>query len=276
MQDCLISNQVLMSYRLFPILVVYQTTLSQSITYQTLLRGSSADRFLVYDNSPASYEHCESLPDAAIYHRDTANGGLPAAYNYGAQLARQLGYTHVLLLDSDTTFPEDAWEVYLSHLSEKELMGPSLLLADGRPFSPCYVGGWKVKGVRLPEGQHPLQQYHLVNSGLCVPLSLFEAAGGYPPQVRLDFADFQFQQRVQRHVPTFRLLPIVGKQDFSNDERSTSKLLRRFRLYLESARHCQFDTNRQRLQHHVAVWRHLLALTLRQRSLAFLRAYFQK
>ena len=65
----------------------------------------------------------------------------------------QEGYTHVLLLDCDTTFPEGAWEVYLSHLSDEEIMGPSLLLADGRPFSPCYVGGWKVKGVHLPEGQ---------------------------------------------------------------------------------------------------------------------------
>ena len=265
-----------MSHRIFPILVVYQTTLSQSITYQTLLRGCNAERFLVYDNSPAAFENQEALPAAAIYHRDTANGGLPAAYNYGAKLARELGYTHVLLLDCDTTFPEGAWEVYQSNLSDEEIMGPSLLLADGRPFSPCYVGGWKVKGVHLPAGQHSLQQYHLVNSGLCVPLVLFEAAGGYSPQVRLDFADFQFQQRVLRHASTFRLLPIVGKQDFSNDERSTPKLLRRFRLYLESARHCQFDTNRQRLQHHVAVWRHLLALTLRQRSLVFLRAYFQK
>lgn len=261
-------------HHIFPVIVLYQVELHVSVTYQSLLTQGGVGDFLVYDNSPADFPGTVDLPQGAIYVRDVTNGGLPAAYNHAARLAVERGYSHLLLLDSDTTFPADAWQIYERHLDAGQLMGPSLQLSDGRPFSPCDVSGWSVRGVNLVPGRYDLSRYHLVNSGLCIPLSLFQQVGGYSPQVRLDFADFQFQQSVLPFSQSMLLLPFTARQNFSNDERDTRKLLRRYRLYLQSARHCRFSSLRLRLAHYVGVLRHTLALTLRQRSLRFFRVYF--
>lgn len=262
-------------HRIFPIVVLYQVELHASATYQSLLTQDGVGDFLVYDNSPADFAGTADLPRGAVYVRDVRNGGLPAAYNHGARLAAERGYSHILLLDSDTTFPDGAWQIYTEHLDDEVLMGPALRLADGCPFSPCDVSGWFIRGVDLNPGMYDLKHYHLVNSGLCIPLLLFQKIGGYAPQVRLDFSDFQFQQSALRFSSSVLLLPFTALQDFSNEEQDTQKLLRRYRLYLQSARYCRFATLHRCLRHHLGIWRHTLALTLRQRSIQFLRVYFE-
>ena len=41
---------------IYPVLVIYKIRLQDSIAYKTLLQPNGIDDFLIYDNSPASFE----------------------------------------------------------------------------------------------------------------------------------------------------------------------------------------------------------------------------
>jgi len=216
---------------------------------------------MVYDNSPASFPVDKAdLPHGAVYVRDTGNGGLSKAYNHAAAFARQRGYKRLLLLDQDTEFAPDAPAAYAAADRRAALWAPLLETVKGAPFSPGSVRGLRIKAVSLHPGVHSLRDYFPVNSGMCVDLEAFEAAGGYDEAVRLDFADYQFLRRLRRHTSTFVLLPTVARQDFSADEKDAAALLARFRLYLDSARHCHHDTLSERAAHAYAVSLHALSL----------------
>ena len=117
--------------------------------------------------------------------------------------------------------------------------------------------------------------YAVVNSGCCIPVSLFEQTGGYVENVKLDFADFQFQLLARRYSSHFRLLPSVAIQDFSNDSTDVQALLSRYKLYLQSAAAFKSDTFQQKMKHHYLVLRHGLALMLRTHKIQFLTNYLK-
>lgn len=260
---------------IFPVIVIYKCRLQEALSYQTLLASGDFPAFMVYDNSPADYVASpEEMPKGAVYVHDENNGGLSRAYNRAAEYAVRNGYERLLLLDQDTWFPPEASQIYLTADSGVTLWTPQVRTTSGADFSPCYVGGWCVKGVCLSPGIYDLHQYESINSGLCVTLKAFHAAGGYNDAVRLDFADFQFQNRLRQVDSRLLVLPFIAVQDFSNEQRDASVLYTRFKLYLESASHCRFHSTREKLTHHLAVVRHTLALSLRTRKICFLTTYF--
>ena len=260
---------------IFPVIVIYKCKLREARSYQTLLVSGNFPTFMVYDNSPAGY-FCtpEALPSGAVYVRDEGNGGLSRAYNRAADYAASHGFTRLLLLDQDTCFPSEASQVYASADEDVPLWAPQVRTTSGADFSPCYVKGWGVKGVALSPGIYDLYQYQGINSGLCIALKHFRAAGGYNDAVRLDFADFQFQNRLRRIDSRILVLPFVAVHDFSNDQREAAVLFTRFLLYLESASHCTFDGLREKLAHHFSVCKHTLALSWRTRDMRFIAKWF--
>ncbi|MCI7274537.1 hypothetical protein MR642_09640 [bacterium] len=260
---------------IYPVLVIYKIRLQDSIAYNTLLRPNGIDDFLIYDNSPASFEQdLSQVPHKACYQRDYSNSGLPKAYNCGATMAVQKGYSHILLLDQDSKFPLETWDCYLRHLDFPGIVSPMFKTKEGLNFSPVYIGGLLPRAERdLHGGEYSLYSHAVINSGCCIPVGLFEQAGGYDPRVRLDFADFQFQLRVRAIRPRLLVLDVVAEQDFSNDVVDVRALRSRFKLYLESALHFRSDSVKGKLKHHYAVFHHTLSLFFRTRSLSFLTDY---
>ena len=85
-----------------PIVVLYNTDFHTTNVWQTLLCHEPDCQVLLYENSlePLNQRYAS---DQVLYHHDPNNGGVSAAYNYGACQARQLeGVEAVLLLDEDT------------------------------------------------------------------------------------------------------------------------------------------------------------------------------
>lgn len=225
---------------IFPIIVIYKVQLDESISYQSLVRPNQFAEFLVYDNSPASYQQNEAaLPAGAIYVRNTNNGGLSEAYNQGAEIAREKGYKRVLLLDQDTFFAEGTLAHYLEYIDYPGIVAPAIITKQGANFSPVDISGWTPKGATdIKAGEISLFEYALVNSGCCIPVSLFTQSGGYDPAVNLDFSDFQFQINIRKQQA--QALVMSGEpavQDFSNDCREIGKILPRYDLYLQCAHH---------------------------------------
>lgn len=263
------------SIKLLPVVVVFRCGWQEAQSVQSLLPNYTGTIF-VGDNSPQDFPSPKSpLPSNIIYHRATHNPGLPYHYNAAARYAATHGFTHLLLLDQDTVFPPHSLEHYWQ-LSEDTVIAAPSLSTKVDAFSPCTIDTWHTRAVKLSPGKHSLFHFAPVNSGLCVRVEDFLAVKGYNEAVKLDFADYQFIRRIRQRRSAFVLLPFTAQQDFSNHQTDADVLLPRYQLYIESARHCEFDTVKARWQHSYQVLRHTLALTLRTKSLCFLVKYFSE
>lgn len=261
---------------IFPVIVLFRTQLHDCPSYLTLLKNSEVGQFMVYDNSPADYPvDINHLDSRAIYHRDTNNSGLSKAYNTAARYAAEKGYERILILDQDTTFPQNALDVYLQGDPSIPIWAPIMISGEGTPFSPVRIDGFNLKVPPAHPGQYSLYQLNPVNSGMCIQIESFWKANGYNEKVKLDYADFEFCKRLRQHCPSFQLLPLVAHQDFSNDNPDASALIFRHRLYLESAIHCQHTSFIEKLRHHYQVSKHTLALFLKTRSFKIVHQYLQ-
>lgn len=260
---------------IYIVIVIYKISLFEAESYKTLIAPNRIDNFFVYDNSPEEgYTNEDLLPKGCVFVHDKANGGLSKAYNRGAEMARQLGYTHILLLDQDTKFDANAWNVYLQNLEFPGMIVPLMKTTTGAAFSPvCISGLFSCAAKGLVSGKYSLNAYAAVNSGCCIPVDLFYKAGGYVDNVKLDFADFQFQLRLRQVQPLFRVIETNAIQDFSNDCREISKVKTRYELYLESARHYEADGFTTKARHLCDVLKHTLSLTARMRSAYFLHKF---
>lgn len=262
-------------YKIYPIIVTYYSELKDCNTFLSLLSKADEDmRFLVYDNSPhkinKTYE-CSHVD----YFGDGENRGVSAAYNYGCKMAEKLGYEYVLLLDEDTRFEKD----FIQKLSEAiesnkdiDVFAPSISYQKGIPFSPSKCSLLKTRGVALTACQcYPLKKYMPVNSGTCIRVSAFKRANGYNEAIKMDFADFDFFQRLARFSSRFMLINSMAHQNFSNEETDVNKLERRYKLYIDGALATSFQ-----FRFLPQVIRHTLALAVRTRRMVFVNIFLKQ
>lgn len=257
---------------ILPVVVLYNIDFRETNAFQTLLGQQKLSRILLYENSPKPLNQSYAS-EMVCYHHDAHNGGVSAAYNYGAELAGRLGDVDaLLLLDEDTQFESD----YLSKLQSAvdqnpdiSLFVPQVLYAGEEPFSPIHRAlRWK-RGAMLKEGRYSLRNYLPVNSGACIRLSAFRQVGGYQADIRLDFADFDFFSRLAEVSEMFYRVDSVARQSFSNEETQVNRLFHRYQFYLEGAGVARKNRLISTMVN-VEVLRHVLALTCRTRSLCFL------
>ena len=277
---------MVMDQQTLPIVVLYGQKLEQSQTMQSLQQNLSSGQqqmdIFVYDNSPVAQHPKEQFQwnnFRVFYCHDASNSGLSKAYNEGAKMAARLGKDWLLLLDQDTSFPENVLERYeqamAAHPAAK-LFAPILKLHNGAIFSPSVVRHKRgYPPARLSPGIYSLYKYSPVNSGVLISLALFDKAGGYNERVKVDFCDFQFMERVRKVSPNIVVIDATAGQDFSNDEPSIEKQQRRFKIYLADAQNCYKPKIADKAGFFYTVTRHAFGLTYKMRSFSFLKMYFR-
>jgi GT2 family glycosyltransferase len=233
---------------LFAVLVLYQQSLEQSATFQSL---TSAARklplplpLLVYDNSPTPMGRpaAGSYPGWDIrYVHDPSNPGISQAYVTGARMAALQSKRWLLLLDQDTRFAPDALAKYIGAIqrhSEVRLFAP-ILRSGERVLSPCvyrFKLGFPAPGVR--PGAQSLAGLSVLNSGMCVSVQDYLAVGGHDVRIALDFADHEFIERFKQRYDTFVVVDTECAHDFFRvTTLSTASHLARFRFYCRGARY---------------------------------------
>jgi GT2 family glycosyltransferase len=270
--------------RMLPVVVLYQQSLEQSLTlqslHQNLLELDLRMPILVYDNSkePHSAEDNFNWKSFQVFYiHDPQNSGLSKAYNMAADKAMNLQKEWLFLLDQDTEFSAGSLQKYETSVRENaqiNLFCPLLTLADGTIFSPArvkYKRGYPPKGIK--SGLHNLCQYSPVNSGMLVRLTLFQGVGGYNEKIKVDFCDFQFIEKVRCLSPQFYLTSARGLQNFSSKELSVTKQQQRFKIYLQDAVNCEKRSLADHLGYFYTVTRHALGLTFKLRDFSFLKLY---
>lgn len=265
------------SAKILPVVVLYKTQLEEQAAYKTLLNSREWDEFVVYDNSPEEYLHCEITDKRAIYIRDVHNGGLPKAYNTALKIAEKNGYEWLLLLDQDTVFGNEITRDYISSVescNDIDIIAPRLITFSDKPFSPCKLNLFTGKSIvpNLHSGKEKLSKATPVNSGTCIRVSLLNSIGGYDERRKLDFVDYSLYDRLlsRNRDEKFYLMNAMAIQNFSNEQNSTEALLNRFRIFIHDGK-CNF-------KYIIVIIRHTLALMVKAKKISFiidlLKIYF--
>lgn len=261
--------------RILPVVILYKMKYHQCAIYNEMLCNYKGIQIVVYDNSPEP----QIIPNSnVIYYHNPKNGGVSAGYNYAAQIAQKLGnIDYLLLLDQDTIFPKEYIDILSIKIREYpfvNLFVPRIVYDSHMPFSPIKTTGINRNAVFLEEGLYSLSDYLPVNSGACMKIDVFDKVCGYNPEIRLDFADYDFFSRLGIVSNSYYVLGASAFQNFSNNENNISKLKTRYKLFIESGRIAKKNIIIRKDVVYMVI-RHTLALTIRTKKLFFIM-YFLK
>lgn len=262
------------------VLVLYGRSLDESETFRTLDRALTAEgarlTLLVWDNSPTA----SPLPTVdptrwdLRYVHDAANPGVSTAYRAGAELAERLGRRWLLCLDQDTCVPEELLARYADASAthpEAVLLAPTLV-SGAQVISPCGYRRLRGRALATPlaPGKHALVGRSVLNSGMCVTLAAYRAAGGHDPEIPLDFSDHEFVTRLAHVHPDFVLVAARCAHGLSAAEWATdAQRLRRFAAWCRGARRATRGPA-ERVAGTAFMFARATVLAWRRRSLAFL------
>lgn len=259
------------------VIVLYKCRLDETLTYRTLICEDSDKYLFVYDNSPylQDFERANMF-----YYHDTNNSGIGVAYNMAAEFARENGFKWLLFLDQDTTFPSNAEIVYKNAIHDHpdiNMFVPRLKILDGRYISPTkYFLKTSYPQKKVKTGYVSFKDAAPINSGIMVSIDSFFMAGGYDPQIILDFSDICFIERYSRMFEGFFVVDIECVQNFSVEEREVNKLLPRYLIFLECAKRCKRNGFEDNFAYFFVTLKRTMKLTLQTRRMCFLKFYYQK
>ena len=228
----------------------------------------------IYDNSPTPQE----LPDIGnvsfFYEHDANNSGVSRAYNRGFLKAKELNKDTVLLLDHDTIFRRKYLELYEKQYAiygDDYLYAP--IISDSNKikiYSPAMLNHFIGKAIPFDdfeaETMYDLTDKSVINSGLMIPLPMFEKIGGFNEKLKLDFSDIYFIEKYKELNSEIILINLYIKHSISGDEGKNYKVeLSRFRYYCNGAR--EFSKSIDKKSTLVSLTRRMLRLILKYRSL---------
>jgi GT2 family glycosyltransferase len=233
------------------VVVLYSDKDEPCISLKTLMAHPEAPKmaWLIWDNHPLpdmlpQLENwmSESAPLGGVrwhYEAHPDNPGLSHAYLSASDKGIALGCTWMLMVDQDTHFPADWWDVYSRSVNEEPtgLLVPQLYSA-GMCISPAVHGmGISRPNPRPIAGEINLYRYMPVNSGMMIRIADYKRCGGHLPWVRLDFSDTAFIYRLRATGTRAMVVPVVCKHGLSGLEPGSYAVrLKRFGQYCRDAR----------------------------------------
>ncbi|MFH6603058.1 glycosyltransferase [Maribacter algicola] len=269
------------------VLVLYRTVLEDCNSFITLVRnvrhGEKID-LLVYDNSPVKQQRPASLEHQGIklhYISDTSNPGIGKAYNTAIRFAREKEKKWVLFLDQDTQIAPEMLQLYLDAInvpSEIRVFATTLYGNDGRLISPSkyrFKRGFRLEN--LPKGKVSLKKIRPINSLLLLSVEVFETVGKYNEEIRLDFSDHEFLGRVEKYYNEMYVVPAHnGHSLSSSDDRDMESIRSRFVIFCKGAHVAAGTGFISRLQYFMVCLLRALKLSIKSRSLFFLKVMFKE
>ena len=256
------------------VIVLYKERLEDSITYKTLLKHANLPVF-VYDNSPLSQIVKSDLQ--FTYVSNPINPGVSKAYNEAWKWAEKNNFTHLLVLDSDSSFPENSVSDYIVAATNypESLIMPTMMSKE-RKISPFYFKfGKSHYGENISFGKIQLGKIVAINSGLLIPISVFRKIGGYNELLPLDWSDVCFMRKAAiKNIEAFHV-PLQVQHGLSEHiKTSVESAMFRFALQLDGVRHVAFSW-REKYQMYFWMAFKSLKLSLQHGSFWFLMRFFK-
>lgn len=262
------------------VIVVYNKKLDgMSLVFNAAAKGQHV---FVYDNSSVSQELFIAASACIHYEHDPENSGVSRAYNRAAIKAKELGLDKILILDQDTAFDLEMLKEY-ENAYEKHgdgfIYAPVVKNEVGdKIYSPAhfkdFVGKVQVIDEFIFSENYSLEGKSLINSGLMIPLRVFDMIGGYNENLKLDFSDIYFIEKYKEIISNNVVLVDVGlRHSISGDEGlDYERELNRFRFYCHAARETGRSLNTW------IVWspvRRLLRLVVKYKKITFIKIFWR-
>lgn len=250
----------------------------ESSAYKSLLRFS--DDVIIIDNSPVS--RIKHLPNSNWkLLKFPSNPGLSFAYNRAAEYGKDLGYKWLLLSDQDTIFPERFYNI-LEKVIQKhsicKLFCPIVKVKDEWQLSPTPLNCFLTHVIKYPQFMDKvisLKKFAIINSGMTIDIATYMNAGGYNEAVFLDYSDFQFIEKISKHIDSAYVLNCTCTQDFSNDSHDKQTKIDRFRLFCKSTKRYETTNLIRSIMLNISIIKRALSLTMEFKDVVFIKTYIK-
>lgn len=260
-------------------IVIYNKKIAD-LTILKKIPEKNTDIF-IYDNSKLPQE-IPTFENVNIYYEhDENNSGVSRAYNQAYKKAKELGKELLLVLDQDSSFELNFIEQYMKmyQVYKNDYIYAPIVCDEKKIkiYSPAFMSNF-VGSVQFFENFVNEEIYSLVgksviNSGLMIPLKIFENIGGYNEKLRLDFSDVYFIEKYKELNPKIVLVNIYLKHSISGDEgKDFAREYNRFRYYCGASKEIGNSLNT------LVFWspsRRLIRLVLKYKRLSFIKIYFE-
>lgn len=256
----------------------YQSEAIRSVEKIAKDTGCKVDLF-IFDNGPDFNDDLPANNDFnCIYILNDSNNGVSQSYNQAAASALDRNKKWLLITDSDFTFDLSLINKYVNAINnnkECKLFCP-ILHQQGKIISPYKKVLNRYKVVKsIQPGQCSSKEYTIVNSGILCSLEIFQATGGYDPQIPLDFSDNYFMWKYSQKYSSFIVIDSrIEHQLSSFEKQSYLSAINRFRFFCIGSRQISKKIPGSQWLYLWAFLR-MCKLIIRYRSIGFLRIFLR-
>lgn len=193
----------------------------------------------IYDNT--DFENWDVFPDdhhyenvIIDYHRDSLNSGISAAFNYFATLSKHKRLDWIVFLDQDTRLPIDFFTKYCnkSLATGKNILFPKVYVGS-HLFSPSHYNYFRTSEILGISSEIMLSGVTAINSGLMIKSSFFLLNGGYNQNLRVDFCDHEFIEKINNKNIFADIIDVSLYQEFSAKTNDKLKSIERYKIYVK-------------------------------------------
>jgi len=262
------------------VVVLYNKLFKDLLTLNSFLSNIYLFDLFIYDNSKIPQEVPNFENVNIYYEHDENNSGVSRAYNQAYKKAKELDKKLLLILDQDTVFEPNFIDKYMDmYLKYKNdfLYAPIVTNFDKtKIYSPAFMSNFVGKAQDsndfVYKEKYSLAGKSVINSGLMIPLELFEKIGGFNEKLKLDFSDIYFIEKYKKLNAKIVLVNVYLRHSISGDEGANFvKEYNRFKYYCSAAREIGNALNTN------VFWpplRRLIRLILKYRNLKFIRIFY--
>lgn len=218
---------------LYAILVIYNKSVMDSISYKFIRDNQKSIKLYVVDNSNIQTNNKENVEnDGYNYISMNGNKGLPKAYNSALNKIKEDNPDmngKVVILDDDTELNNDYFQNIIGY--DADILLP--FIKDGDTvISPCTDRN----GVYVPwDGIKEVQNISAINSGMIIDLSIFRSYR-YDENLFLDYVDHKFIADMK--TKKIQVMNSVLYQNFSGSDVSDLKgSINRLHIFKKDSRY---------------------------------------
>lgn len=245
-------------------IVIYNLSIDSSPSFNSLYKQLPARKIFVFDNSTSLYiknKNIELSKKYKINYQKTNNNGLGVTFNLAINKAHS-NCEFIGFFDQDTNIPGDYIQKFYYQINNRKIKGDVFVpyvKTNNKRLSPIFktkiIGNKKNNRIKSA-----------INSGMLVRTKVFSRIK-FNEELFLDYIDHDFFRKLNMDGTVINVLPVVLKQDFSDNEKNLQKSLKRFESYWNDTKiYCKIYGN----HNYFIAYKHALKLSLRYKSKFFL------
>jgi rhamnosyltransferase len=164
--------------------------------------GPQVQGIVVVDNGSGNASDIRGIVPATAAHviANEQNLGIAAAQNQGLAFARAEGYSHILLMDQDTTLASGVVGDLSRNLQALDIehgavaaIGPAYYELNSKRQTRAYrAKGLRISRLSLKGRSQPVESDFIIASGSLISLAVAEIVGGFKEELFIDLVDVEW------------------------------------------------------------------------------------